>query len=138
LVRRNRDGAERVIIYQSQLFEEVLPTATRRFEADGVGSLIWTAAANGDRPEPGHWDESLSIMRRQMLRETTPVAAYFAGGMEGIQEEFSLYTEMFPERPAYPAGRPGGEARALVGRASSERAECRFRAAPIAFAPISL
>src|ERR1700692_4396104 len=30
-------GERRVSIYQSMLFEDVLPTATRRFEADRVG-----------------------------------------------------------------------------------------------------
>ena len=107
---------ERVAIYQSGLFANVLPAATRRFEADGVGRLIWTAAAKGDRPEPGSWDDSLAIMRRQMLHETDPIAACFIGGMEGIQTEYSLYTDLFPERPTYPLGRPGGEARLLLGR----------------------
>ena len=110
------EAGERVSVYQSELFADVLPAATRRFEADGVGRLIWTAAAEGDRPEPGFWDDSLAIMRRQMLNETEPIAACFVGGMEGIQTEYSLYTDLFPERPTYPAGRPGGEARALIGR----------------------
>jgi hypothetical protein len=110
------EAGERVAVYQSELFADVLPAATRRFEADGVGRLIWTAAAEGDRPEPGSWDDSLAIMRRQMLDETEPIAACFVGGMEGIQTEYSLYTSLFPERPTYPVGRPGGEARALLGR----------------------
>lgn len=113
-------AAERVTVYQSDLFTDVLPTATRRFEADGVGRLIWTEAAEGDRPEPGAWDESLRIMRQQMLGETTPRAACFVGGMDGIQTEFSLFTELFPGRPTYPAGRPGGEARALAQRRDSD------------------
>jgi SLOG cluster3 family len=110
------EAAERVAVYQSLLFADVLPAATRRFEADGVGRLIWTAAAEGDRPELGFWDDSLAIMRRQMLNETEPIAACFVGGMEGIQTEYALYTDLFPERPTYPVGRPGGEARALLGR----------------------
>jgi hypothetical protein len=110
------ETGERVAVYQSELFADVLPVATRRFEADGVGRLVWTTAAEGDRPEPGSWDDSLAIMRRQMLNETEPIAACFIGGMEGIQTEYSLYTDLFPERPTYPVGRPGGEARSLLGR----------------------
>lgn len=110
------EAGERVTVYQSELFADVLPVATRRFEADGVGRLIWTSAAEGDRPEPGGWDDSLAIMRRQMFGETEPIAACFIGGMEGIQTEYSLYTTLFPERPTYPVGKPGGEARALLRR----------------------
>jgi len=104
---------ERVVIYQSQLFEDVLPTATRRFEAEGVGSLIWTDAAEGERPEPGQWDESLFTMRRQMLQESRPVAACFIGGMKGIADEFSMFNELFHGRPTYAVGQPGGEARRI-------------------------
>jgi hypothetical protein len=109
-------ATERVAIYQSELFTDVLPAATRRFEAEGVGRLIWTTAVEGDRPEPGAWDRSLAIMRRQMLGETEPVAACFVGGMNGIQAEYSIYATLFPDRPTYPIGRPGGEARSLLGR----------------------
>lgn len=109
-----REQHDLVDIYQSQLFEDVLPTATRRFEAEGIGRVIWTPAAHGDRPEHGAWDASLEIMRRQMFQETEPVAAVFIGGMEGIPAEFNLFQELFPGRATYPIGRPGGEARALA------------------------
>lgn len=102
-----------MIIYQSQLFEDVLPTATRRFEAEGVGTLIWTTGADGDHPEPGRWDQSLLIMRRQMLEDSRPVAACFVGGMQGIADEFRLFRELLEGRPTYAVGRPGGEARRI-------------------------
>ncbi len=108
------ERSEQVVIYQSQLFEDVLPTATRRFEAQGVGRIIWTPAAEGDRPEPGQWDASLERMRRQMLSETMPAAAVFIGGMRGIPDELAIFNEVCPGRPAYPLGKPGGEARALA------------------------
>ena len=108
------ESEERISVYQSELFANVLPPATRRFEADGVGRLIWTAAAEGDRPVPGEWDESLLTMRRRMLGEAEPIAACFIGGMEGIRSEFELYRTMYPDRSTYPLGRPGGEARNLI------------------------
>ena len=107
---------ERVVVYQSELFEDVLPEATRRFGIEGIGRLIWTDAAKGDRPTAGEWDRSLDIMRRRMLEETQPVAACFVGGMEGIQTEYLLFRSMFPGRPTYPVGRPGGEALRLFGQ----------------------
>lgn len=110
------DHGGRVRVYQSLLFEDILPTATRRFEADGVGEVIWTEAADGESPVPGQWDRSLQHMREQMLRDTEPSAAVFIGGMEGIPVEFELFTSLFPDRPTYATGRPGGEARHLVDR----------------------
>ncbi|WP_407342007.1 hypothetical protein [Pengzhenrongella phosphoraccumulans] len=117
------EPGERIVIYQSELFTDVLPVATRRFEADGVGRLVWTAAAKGDRPEPGACEKSLDIMRRQMLGETEPVAACFIGGMEGIETEYSLYRSLFPDRPTYPVGMPGGQARGLLGRRTTALTE---------------
>lgn len=110
---------EHVVIYQSKLFKDVLPAATRRFETDGIGRIVWTTAAVGDHPVPGRWDASLDIMRRRMLGETTPAAAAFVGGMGGIPDEFALFSEMCPGRPTYPVGRPGGEARALALESAS-------------------
>jgi len=104
----------RVIIYQSRLFDRILPPATLRFEEAGVGILRWTDAVDGEAPEPGRWDGSLQLMRKTMLRETDPAAAIFIGGMEGIPIEHEMFRELYPHRPAYPLGRPGGEARSLA------------------------
>lgn len=104
---------ERVVIYQSQLFEDVLPTATRRFEAEGIGQIIWTEARGGDARVRATWGPSLDLMRRQMLDQTDPRAAVFIGGMEGIDTEYELFREVFPDRPTYAVGYPGGEARRL-------------------------
>ncbi len=110
---------ERVVIYQSLLFEDVLPVATRRFEADRVGEVIWTAAVEGEAPVPGEWHQSLRLMREQMLRETAPAAAVFVGGMEGIPVEYELFTAAYADRPTYAVGRPGGEAAALVDQSTT-------------------
>ena len=110
---------ERVVIYQSQLFEDVLPTATRRFEAGNIGQIIWTEARDGDPRVRATWGPSLDLMRRQMLNQTDPRAAVFIGGMEGIQTEYELFREVFPDRPTYAVGYPGGEARRLSDRVDS-------------------
>lgn len=112
-----------ILVYQSLLFEDVLPTATRRFEADGIGSINWTEAAVGDAPVPGQWNQSLRIMRERMLEDTEPTAAVFVGGMDGIREEFSLFHEMFPTRPTYALGRPGGAAAEIPNPHSEELLE---------------
>ena len=102
-----------VVVYQSRLFESVLPQATRRFAEAGFGDVRWTDAVQGDIPEPGRWDQSLLRMRETLLTETQPVAAIFIGGMGGIPEEHALFRQMLPQRPWYAIGRPGGAARDL-------------------------
>jgi hypothetical protein len=115
----SREEGPSVIVYQSELFTNVLPEPTRRFGEEGVGELRWTPAIPGEAPEPGRWDESLRLMRRRMLNETEPVGAIFIGGMAGIVDEFHMFREFFPARPVYPVGRPGGEARGLAEQIDS-------------------
>jgi hypothetical protein len=109
-----------VIIYQSALFESVMPEATERFRRAGVGELRVTPGTPGDEPVPGKWDQSLLLMRDQMFRETDPVASIFVGGMEGIRQEYDLLKLREPKPQMYPIGRPGGEAARLVAEVDSE------------------
>jgi SLOG cluster3 family len=104
----------RIVVYQSEVFEDVLPPATRRFEEEGFGELVWTSAAPGETPDPDNRAESLYVMRRQMLAETEPQAAVFVGGMAGIIDEWKLFAADRPGSPRYPLGYPGGEARRLA------------------------
>lgn len=110
----------RVIVYQSAVFDSILPEATRRFESDGVGVLIRTAAVGDEPPDPARAPRSLLAMRRQMLAETEPVAAVFIGGMDGIQQEHELFTSLRPGAPTYAMGRPGGAATELIDSSPSE------------------
>jgi hypothetical protein len=108
------DGRRRIVTYQSALFDEILPEATRRFEEQGISSPRRTRAVEGDLPQPGAWDRSLLLMRREMFTETAPDAAVFVGGMDGITDEYVLFGELLPERPRYAIGGPGGAARQIA------------------------
>lgn len=110
----------RVVVYQSGVFDSVMPEATRRFEADGVGTLIRTEPVDGEPPDPRYAIQSLELMRRQMLTETQPHAAIFVGGMMGISLEHQLFTELRPGTPTYPLGQPGGAARELAEANTSQ------------------
>lgn len=103
-----------VVVYQSAVFDDILPEATRRFEAEGVGEIIRTPAVGSEPADPARAPASLAVMRRQMLTETQPAAAIFIGGMAGIPDEYALFSELLPGRPIYAFGFPGGEARALA------------------------
>ena len=109
-------GERQIVTYQSALFEDVLPTATRRFEAEGIARFEWTEAVRGERPLPGEWDRSLAVMRERMLTETAPDAAVFIGGMDGILKEYALFGDLRPGRARYAFGMPGGAARDLALR----------------------
>lgn len=109
-----------VVIYQSAVFDSILPEAIRRFESEGVGSVIRTAAVGDEPPDPARASKSLMAMRRQMLTETEPIAAVFVGGMDGIPREHQLFTSLRPGAPTYALGRPGGAAKALVDSSPRE------------------
>jgi hypothetical protein len=104
----------RVLVYQSALFESVMPKETKRFEEEGIGSLRMTEAAPGDQPVPGQWSASLRIMRQRMFSDTNPRAGIFVGGMQDISTELELLRERKPPVYTYPVARPGGEAASLV------------------------
>lgn len=115
-----REGSPRVLIYQSALFESVLPPAALRFEAEGVGALRMTEAVHGDSIERGHRDASLRLMRQEMFTQTHPAAGMFIGGMEGITAELHLLRELAPDAWLYPLAKPGGEAAQLLEFAPQE------------------
>jgi hypothetical protein len=103
-----------ILVYQSRLFEDMLPRETYDLVDRGLGEMRWTDRVPGDDPHPTKWNESLALMRHEMLAETEPIAAVFIGGMEGITEEYELFRELRPGRPMYPIAAPGGETRAVL------------------------
>lgn len=104
-----------VVVYQSDAFRDVLPDATLRFEEQGIGTVIHTAAAEGEPPDPSKAPKSLELMRRQLLASEPLAAGIFIGGMSGIPREHALFRSVRPDAPTYALGRPGGEASQLVG-----------------------
>jgi hypothetical protein len=43
-------------------------------------------------------------------------AAFFIGGMEGVEEEFALFRDRWPDVPAFPIASTGAAARRLLKR----------------------
>jgi hypothetical protein len=112
-----------VILYQSEFFAHLnAPPGREEMRQAGFAAVRWTAKTlaelrldgrpNGERltlrPEwieawlpqqaapgaPAALSEALLAMRLQMLLETQPVAALCIGGMEGIEAEARLYTDL--------------------------------------------
>jgi hypothetical protein len=103
-----------VILYQSDLFEEVIPPATREMMERPYVHVEWTPKTVGEAPEPGRWAGSLATMRQQMMSEVPIAAAVFVGGMEGIRDEHDIVRREHPEARRMALRRPGGEAAALA------------------------
>ena len=79
---RSLHALDNIIIYQSEWFRNVIPP-----EAKAFPNLKWTPAAR-DR------DESLEIMRREMIGSQPFCAAVFIGGMEGILDEYRIFRQV--------------------------------------------
>jgi len=124
-MRLRRENQSRVIAYQSDAFRSYLPDSTRQLGEWGLGELRWTKGG-GDVPKfsprgtvvAGSADQSLELMRTQMLKETKPIAAIFIGGMEGIHAESELFRSLCKDRPLYFIGGPGGAALELAEKQS--------------------
>jgi hypothetical protein len=53
-------------------------------------------------------------MREQMLAAGPFEAAFFIGGMEGVEEEFTEVRKLKPAPPCYPLGSTGAASRILI------------------------
>lgn len=87
-----------VLLYQSRFFEKYFP------EDNGVFESVKLIAANKDR------ESSLSDMRDAMLKDKNYLAAFFIGGMEGVEEEFELFRKYNPSCPVFPVASTGAAA----------------------------
>lgn len=115
-----KENDKRVVVYQSATFKSILPVATKRYEDDGIGTIIWTDRIENEPANPALAPKSLEHMRHQMLTESRPVAAVFIGGMSGISDEYNLFHTLQPDAPVYVFGCPGGEAKKLVDKSPTK------------------
>ncbi len=119
-----------VVVYQSRVFENRLPESTRRLFEWCLGELRWTPNAE-DAPQftststlvSGSADASLAVMRKRMLEECRPIAAFFVAGMEGIEEEARACLDINPTCRLFFFGAPGGAARKLAHGGLGQAAE---------------
>lgn len=105
-----RSSFDAVTVYQSEFFRKHIPQNTLAFSR-----LKWTPEVHGDR------DKSLEVMRREMLDPNsgspTYSAAFFIGGMEGIEDEFSLLRRFQPSAAFWPIASTKGAAGLVYARA---------------------
>ncbi|GKW20392.1 hypothetical protein PEC302107_21210 [Pectobacterium araliae] len=97
------DYNKSVVLYQSRFFSESFPKENMEFS-----NVVLTDIIENDRVK------SLSHMREKMLSRKSLSAAVFIGGMEGIQEEYEIFTRLNPQADVLPVPSPGGASRELA------------------------
>jgi hypothetical protein len=91
------------VLFQSRYFQSAFPTDNSSF-----ARLHLVDEVRGDR------DASLARMRQQMLNESLD-GGFFIGGMEGVEQEYSLFQNLHPNSPAFPIASTGAAAARLFG-----------------------
>lgn len=97
-------GADRVRLFQSRWFSEVLPDDNAAFERYELTPRKATLA------------ESLATMRTEMLSSAAFDVGIFIGGMEGVEEEFELFRAKHPHAAVLPVATTGAAARIVYER----------------------
>ncbi|MBW4540414.1 MAG: hypothetical protein KME43_14895 [Myxacorys chilensis ATA2-1-KO14] len=104
---RTLEAQHHVYIYQSRWFENVIPDVAKAFP-----NLIWTQ-------KKSTLEESLTVMRREIIGSRPFAAAVFIGGMGGLFEECTIFKELHPNKPIFPIASTLGAAQILF-----EQDEC--------------
>jgi len=95
-----------LIVYQSERFRDIVPDETWRLSRDGYGELRFT-------PTIGEIGEDLRVMRHEAFTAADYRGAVFIGGMEGIIDEYKLFSELQPGAHRFALSGPGGAAAEL-------------------------
>jgi hypothetical protein len=106
-------GRKRVIVFQSTYFESKrIPRETLALSNWQYGELLWTDQQTL-RGQPDK-KQSLRHMREVMVQSPKLIGAIFIGGMEGVEEESTLFTRHQPGKPSYAIGSTGSAAQELL------------------------
>lgn len=106
MVANEYDVRGRVDVYQSAWFADEITPATRRLEQTGAGTIHMVPARTTR-------DDSLKVMRTEMLSLSSIRGGLFVGGMEGIVDEHERFGDAHPDLPRLVVAGPGGAAATL-------------------------
>ncbi len=97
--------ATAVRLFQTNFFEEDFPEENKRF-----ANVTFVDSVEGSRVK------SLQAMREKMLKSEPFDAAVFIGGMEGVNDEYELFHQIYPNAKCIPIAVTGGAARILADK----------------------
>ena len=100
----NKDVNQHVTLYQTRYFERFFP-----LENEEVAHIIYT-------PDLGDKDGSLYEMRKQMICQNDYVAGIFIGGMEGVEDEFKMFSKRHPRALLFPIASTGAAAKIIYDK----------------------
>lgn len=92
-----------VELFQSRLFQEDFPDENKHF-----ANVTYVDAVDGDKAK------SLVAMREVMLTSTEFDAAVFIGGMDGVSDEYEMFSARWPHATCIPVAMTGGASRELA------------------------
>ena len=97
-----------VTLYQSRYFEQFFP-----LENEEVAHIVITE-------DKGNVQDSLLEMRERMLKDNNFDAAFFIGGMDGVEYEYKLFRKFHPGAKCFPVASTGAAADILYEEHKSE------------------
>jgi SLOG cluster3 family len=113
-----------VLIFQSAVFEQLIPKSTLDLADWSKGLLFLTPEINAGAPDSR--ERSLAEMRALMLKTPGLCGAVFVGGMDGTEDEADLFESMHSHLPRYAIASTGSAALFLFDRASINRSPQSF------------
>lgn len=93
-----------VTLYQSMYFEKFFP-----LENESVAHIIKTK-------DLGDKDLSINEMRERMLKDNEFYAGIFIGGMEGVEDEYEMFTRLHPASQVFPIASTGAAAKIIYDK----------------------
>ena len=110
--RLNLNIQYHINIYQSKFFEENLHKDKNKFK-----KKVFTDIMDNDI------EKSLLHMRNRMLDESEFSAGIFIGGMKGVEEEFDMFVEKYPNALVLPIASTGAAAKMIYDKKLSDKNE---------------
>lgn len=107
-------------VFQSRAFKQYLPAETSAMCVAGLAKIHWVESRNDERFNPNKLGEpqcegSLRAMRERLLTQAKPTAMVGMGGMEGLLEEFEMFSRICGG-PVYLYRSTGGATQMLADR----------------------
>ncbi len=108
MISRDLDVKNSVTVYQSDWCREAMLEYMAQIETKERGCVTWTRKGRDE-------EDSLNIMREEMIQNTPLAGAIFLGDMEGMCDEFRMLKEYSPTTPCIPVPVPRGAATEIEG-----------------------
>lgn len=98
------DVNKNITLYQSRQYEGISPNENR-----DIGNIVLTQKGKDI-------DDSLYLMRLQMLSSHNYVAGIFIGGMIGVEDEYNMFRELQPNALILPVASTGAAAKIIYDK----------------------